>query len=390
MDYLKRAEELYPDTVAHRRALHQMPETGMDLPQTTAYVEDQLTRMGYAPQRLGGGLVVTVGKPGGKVILLRGDMDALPMEETSGLPFASTGHAAHTCGHDFHAAWLLTAAQLLKENEDHLQGQVKLMFQPGEETFQGAARMISAGVLDHPRPDAALSFHVSAGKLPLGLFCYNAGGTMMNSVDGFQITVHGKGAHGAYPQDSVDPLNIAVHLYLALEALIAREVAPTSASVMTVGVLQGGDAYNIIPSTATLQGSIRTDSADQRTLLVRRLEEVTQGVAATYGGTAEVTWIAQVPPLVCHRALTEEFVGYLRELPVPGQTEYPGIQASASDDFAAVLAQIPGAYFYLSAGFPDRDVPPQHNPGVVFNEEVLKFAPAYLAHCAARWLEKNR
>lgn len=390
MDYLTRANELYEETVAHRRWLHQHPELGLDLTQTVPYLWEALTCLGYAPRLCGGGIVATVGKEGGKTILLRSDMDALPMEEKSGLPFASTCEAAHTCGHDCHAAQLLTAAKLLKENEAALAGMVKLMFQPGEETFQGAKAMVANGVLQDPVPDAALSFHVAPGQMPPSVFLYNAAGTMMNSVDGFRILIQGKGAHGAYPERSVDPINLAVHLYLALEALSAREVPADQAAVLTVGQFQAGSAYNIIPDRAELQGSLRTDDPALREKLVARIEAVAHGVAATYGGTAQVEWIAQVPPLRCDPQTTRDFVRYLEELPVPGQTAVPDIQASASDDFACILEKVPGAYLYLSAGFPDRPAMMPHSPDVVFNEEVLRLGPAYLAHCATRWLEEHK
>lgn len=391
MDYLKRANELYEETVANRRYLHQNPEIGMDLPKTSTFIMDKLKEMGYAPVNCGGdGIVATVGKGCGKTILLRSDMDALPMREESGLPFASTCDAAHTCGHDCNAAQLLTAAKLLKENEENLKGMVKLMFQPGEEIFMGAKAMIADGVLENPKPDVALSCHVSSGQMPPTVFIYNATGTMMNSVDGFKITVRGKGAHGAYPERSVDPINIAVHIYLALESVMAREITSTQASVMTVGILKAGDAYNIIPETAELQGSIRSESPEQRELLVRRMKEVSEGVAKTYNGTAEVEMIAEVPPLICDAEETKKFVDYIKELDVPGQAEFPDIKATASDDFACVLEQIPGAYIYLSAGFTDRPGTQQHSPDVVFNEETFRFGPAYLAHCATRWLEENQ
>lgn len=391
MDYLKRANELYEETVENRRYLHQNPEIGMDLPKTSAFIMDKLKEMGYVPVSCGGdGIVATVGKGGGKTILLRSDMDALPMREESGLPFASTCDAAHTCGHDCNAAQLLTAARLLKENEENLKGMVKLMFQPGEEIFMGAKAMIADGVLENPKPDVALSCHVSSGQMPPTVFIYNATGTMMNSVDGFKITVQGKGSHGAYPERSVDPINIAVHIYLALESVMAREITSTQASVMTVGILKAGDAYNIIPETAELQGSIRSESPEQRELLVRRVKEISEGVAKTYNGTAEVEMIAEVPPLICDAEVTKKFVGYMKELDVPGQAEFPDIKATASDDFACVLEQIPGAYIYLSAGFTDRPGTQQHSPDVVFNEETFRFGPAYLAHCATRWLEENQ
>lgn len=388
MDYLKRSLELFDEAVEIRRHLHQIPEVSLELEQTAAYVMDKLTALGYQPRRCGGtGVVATVGKPGGKTVLLRGDMDALPMREESGLPFAATGGACHACGHDFHATSMLMAAKLLKENEASLNGMVKLMFQPGEETFLGAKAMIADGVLDNPRPDVALGYHVSSGKMPPTMFVYNANGTLMNSNDGFKITVKGKGSHGAYPQNSIDPINIAVHIYLALQEIIAREVTSVDACVMTVGKFTAGSANNIIPESAELQGSIRSDSKEQRELMVRRMKEVAASVAATYRGTAEVEMLSEVPPLICNPDVTKEFVGFMRELDVPNQMEHAGMHAAASDDFACVLDEIPGAYMYLSAGFVDRPPTSQHAPNVVFNEEALKYAPAYLAHCATRWLE---
>lgn len=390
MDYLKRAEELFDTAVKIRRDLHQMPELSLHLPKTTAYVTEKLTEMGYAPCACGGGVVATVGKSGGKTVLLRGDMDALPMREESGLPFASTCDCAHTCGHDFHAAMLLVAAQMLKENEAALQGTVKLMFQPGEETFLGAKAMIQAGVLENPKPDVALAYHVTAGQMPPGMFAYRREGAMMNSSDNFKIVIQGKGAHGAYPETGIDPINIAAHLILALESVVAREIKSTQASVLTIGKLVAGDAGNIIPDRAEMHGTLRCDCDSEREFLLQRLAEVTQGVAQTYRGRAEVSVLAGTPPLVNDPAAVDAFVGYMRELPAAQQREYPDMHAASSEDWAEVLRRIPGAYMFLSAGFPEGSAYQQHHPKVVFNEEVLKTGPAYLAHCATRWLEDHR
>lgn len=389
MDYWKRAHEIFDETVAHRRALHQMPEIGLELPKTMAYLETALREIGCDPQPCGGGLVVTLGKPGGKTVLLRADADGLPMQEDSGLDYAAAKNA-HTCGHDLHAAMLLAAAKMLKENESALNGTVKLMFQPGEETFQGAKSMMEAGVLENPRPDVALAYHVTAGRMALGLFCYCKSGTMMNSSDNFTVTIHGSGTHGAYPDNGVDPITIAAHVILGLQSVMAREIKSTKASVLTIGKVAAGDAGNIIPETASLYGTMRCDDAGQRKFLLQRLREVAEGTARTYRGTAEVTVTSGTPPLVCDTAATEAFISYMKELPVPGQREYPGIQAAASEDWAAVLEQVPGSYMFLSAGFPDREPYPQHHPKVVFNEEVLGIGPAYLAHCATRWLEEHQ
>lgn len=388
MNFYQRALELNEETLAHRRYLHEHAEVGLDMPLARAYITQKLAEYGLTPVPCGYGVTATVGS-GEKTLLLRADMDALPMPEESGEPFACpTGKQAHACGHDFHAAMLLTAAKLLKEAEPQLRGRVKLMFQPAEETFEGSRDMIAHGVLRDPPVDAALAFHVAPGKLPIGLFMYNAGGVMMNSVDGFRVTVYGKGGHGAYPNLSVDPIHAAVQIFTALEGLIAREANPEKTCVLTVGNFQAGSAPNIIPDTAVLEGTLRTNDPEARELLVRRIAELAESVAAMNGARAELTWLYQVPPLICDSAFTEQMAAFLQELPIPGITAYPGMQANASEDFANVAVQVPSALLYLSAGYPDeRGDYSAHNPKVRFNEEVCPIGAAAMAHCAARWLE---
>jgi len=391
MDYLKRSEELFEETVENRRHLHQTPELGLELPETTAFIMEKLTEMGYDPKPCGGGVVACVGKMGGKTVLLRGDVDALPMKEESGLPFASQRENAHTCGHDIHGAMLLTAAKMLKENEAALDGMVKLMFQPGEEPLTGARSMIADGLLQDPRPDVALGYHVVAGSMPMGLFVYNREGTLMNSSDNFIIDIQGKGGHGAYPDACIDPINIAAHMILALESVVAREIKSTQASVLTIGKVTAGDAPNIIPDQAQLQGTLRCDSEKEREFILQRLSEVVDAVAKMYRGSATITMLAGTPPLICDPQSVDDFVGYMRELDVPGQCEHVGMHAASSEDFSAVLSEIPGAYMFLSAGFTDgRETYNQHHPKVEFNEEVMKSGAAYLAHCATRWLEEHK
>ena len=391
MDYLKRSEELFEETVENRRHLHQMPELGLELPETTAFIMEKLTEMGYDPKPCGGGVVACVGKTGGKTVLLRGDVDALPMKEESGLPFASQRENAHTCGHDIHGAMLLTAAKMLKENEAALDGMVKLMFQSGEEPLTGARSMIADGLLQDPRPDVALGYHVVAGSMPMGLFVYNREGTLMNSSDNFIIDIQGKGGHGAYPDACIDPINIAAHMILALESVVAREIKSTQASVLTIGKVTAGDAPNIIPDQAQLQGTLRCDSEKERKFILQRLSEVVDAVAKMYRGSATITMLAGTPPLICDPQSVDDFVGYMRELDVPGQCEHVGMHAASSEDFSAVLSEIPGAYMFLSAGFTDgRETYNQHHPKVEFNEEVIKSGAAYLAHCATRWLEEHK
>ena len=391
MNYYERALELKEETIENRRYFHTNAEVGLDMPKAKAYVMKKLTEYGLEPKECGYGVTATLGK-GGKVLLLRADMDALPMPEESGEPFACpTGKEAHTCGHDFHAAMLLTAAKMLKENEAELEGTVKFMFQPAEETFQGGKNMLENGILENPHVDAALAYHVSPGKMPVGIYMYNSTGTMMFSVDGFKITVTGKGGHGAYPHTSIDPINIAVHVYLALEALIAREADPNKACVLTVGQFTAGTAENIIPNNAVMKGTIRTNDKTNRELLVRRMKEVAIKTAEVYGGTAEVEMLSEVPPLICDPKLTEEFVGYMKELNIPGAMPYPGISASASEDFASIAEKVPSTFMYLSAGYTDeRGQYPAHNPKAQFNEDVCPIGSSCLAHCATQWLKNNK
>lgn len=389
MNYYERALELKEETIANRRYFHKNAETGLDMPTAKAYVMNKLKEYGLDPKECGHGVSATVGC-GGKVILLRADMDALPMPEESGEPFACTSGAAHACGHDFHAAMLLTAAKMLKENESNLKGTVKFMFQPAEETFEGSKDMMEHGILENPSVDAALAYHVSPGNMPVGLYMYNSSGTMMFSVDGFKITVSGKGAHGAYPHNSIDPINIAVHIYLALEALIAREADPKAACVLTVGKFEAGTAANIIPDYAVLEGTIRSNDPTNRELLVRRMKEVADKTAQVYGGSASIEMISEVPPLICDPALTEEMVSYMQEMNLPNAQPYPGISASASEDFASIAEKVPSTFIYLSAGFTDnREVYPAHNPKVQFNEDVCPIGASCLAYCATQWLNNH-
>ena len=391
MNYYERALALREETVALRRYLHTNAEVGLVMPKAKAYVMEKLAEYGLEPKECGHGVTATVGN-GGKCILLRADMDALPMGEESGEPFACpTGTEAHCCGHDFHAAMLLTAAKMLKENEANLEGTVKFMFQTGEETFEGAKDMLEHGILENPAPDVALAYHVTSGKMPIGIYMYNNTGTMMFSVDGFKITITGRGGHGAYPHTSIDPINIAVHVYLALEALIAREADPNKACVLTVGKFSAGSAANIIPEKAELQGTIRSNDKANRELLVRRMKQVAIKTADAYGGTAEIEMLSEVPPLVCDPKLTTEFADYMKNMGIPGAYPYPGISASASEDFASIAEKIPGTFMYISAGYlDDRGAAPAHNPKVQFNEDVCPVGAACYAHCATEWLKNNK
>ena len=254
MDFFKRAQELNEDTVENRRYLHQNAEVGLELPGTKKYVMQKLNEYGIEAKECGHGIVAVIGKEKtGKVILLKADMDALPMEEKSGLPFTcQTKTEAHTCGHDMNSAMLLTAARMLKEQEEELFGMVKIMFEPAEEIFQGGKDMIAAGVLENPKVDVALSFHIGPGGPPGGYFFNNENATMA-SCDGFRIKVTGAGAHGAYPHLAKDPVNIAMRLYGALQEVVAMECDPAETCTLTIGHLEAGTVFKINQDTEVME-----------------------------------------------------------------------------------------------------------------------------------------
>lgn len=357
------------------------------MPKAVDYIYRQLQELGLEPQNCGHGITATIGQ-GGKCILLRADMDALPMTEESGEPFACTGkRVAHTCGHDLHAAMLLTAAKLLAEQSASLKGTVKLMFQPGEEILQGAADMIDCGVLQHPTVDAALGLHVAAGRLPMGLYMYNAKSAMMYSANNFSINIQGRGGHAAYPKNALNPIPAITRICTQLDE-ITRDCAESA--FLSIGQIHSGTAVNIIPETAMAEGTLRTGDPGQRQQLLEKIPALIQKIAAEHGVSASFSLLACTPPLLCDPAMTEEMASYIQALQVPQAQAQSGITATASEDFAQIAAAVPSAFFYLSAGFMDaRGDYPAHHPKVQFNEDVLPIGAACYAQCAYAWLQNH-
>ena len=265
MDFWKRAQELKDEITQNRRRIHQNAEVGLNLPNTKAFVTEKLREYGLKPTECGHGVTATLGKPG-KTLLLRADMDALKVKEKTDLPFRSENGSMHACGHDMHAAMLLGAARLLKAHQSELKGTVKLVFQPDEEGFTGAKAMLKAGVLEAPEPQAAMALHVNSGT-PSGLVLCGKG-TFMAGCTLFRITVKGVGCHGAMPETGVDPINIAAHIYLALQEITARELPAKTPAIVTMGKFSAGHAPNIIPQEAVIEGTIRTFDRDVTALIL--------------------------------------------------------------------------------------------------------------------------
>ena len=398
---LAEAEALQPQLQKWRRTIHRNPEIGFDLPKTRALVKQALTEMGYQPQDCGkaGILALAGGKRPGKTILLRGDMDALPIFEESGEVFASEiPGRMHGCGHDMHTAMMLGAARLLKAHEDELEGTVKLEFQPAEEIFQGSPDMLAHGLLEDPHVDAAVMFHVLGGMpLPLGEVLVPGGGITMASCEQYHIVVHGKGGHGSMPENCIDPITAAAHIHIALQEINARELSQNDFGVLTTGRFAAGAASNVIPDTAEMWGTIRTTDPENQSgaLIKQRMTEIAQGVAAAFRCTAEVTFSDFCPCMVVDETLSRDAFGYLSEMLGQGVMDMTaltgGKPGGGSEDFSFVSHEVPTVSLFLACGGPAQGCRySQHHPKVRFDDSVLYKGSAAYGYVAMRWLAEHK
>ena len=401
---LQEAEALRAQILAERRWLHENAETGFDLNKTHAFVKQELADMGYQPVDCGRAGIVALagGKKPGKVFLLRADMDALPIQEESGVEFACKSGNMHACGHDLHTAMLLGAARLLKAHEAEIPGTVKLMFQPAEEIFEGSHDMIEAGLLENPKVDAALMIHVMAGMpFPAGTVIVSAPGVSAPAADYFEIKVRGKGCHGSMPNTGIDPLTAAAHILIGLQELQARELAMDDRAVLTIGTMNAGTAANVIPDSVTMGGSIRTFDEETRAMLKKRMAEIAGGIAQAFRAEADVAFGSGCPTLVNDRDMSLCCEKYVKELLGPGKafsvTELNALgggsssRTAGSEDFAYVSQKVPSVMLALASGQPEQGYGyPQHHPMVKFDESVLPGGSAVYAYTALRWLEDHK
>lgn len=403
-NFLEEAFDLAEELSQDRRSLHRNAETGFAMTKTKEYVKKRLTEIGCAPKDCGkAGLTASIGgKRGGKVFLLRADMDALPICEQTGLDFACPDGAMHACGHDMHTAMLLGAAKLLKRREDKLNGTVKLMFQPAEEIFEGSQDMLRAGVLKNPDVDAALMIHVMAGMpFKAGSVIVSAGGVSAPAADYFTITVKGRGCHGSMPNTGIDPLSAAAHIVTALQEIHARELAVGEKAVLTIGTMNAGTAANVIPDTVTMGGTVRAFDEDVRALLKTRIAEISRGIAAAFRAEAETEFGSGCPTLVNDSGLSSRAERYVKELlgsnmafsaeELQKASGNVSSKPSGSEDFAYVSHAVPSVMLALAAGSPEQGyVYPQHHPQVRFDESALPYGAAVYAYTALRWMEEEQ
>jgi len=394
MSFVDEGAAIAPDLIALRRTLHQVPEVGLELPKTQAIVLDEIAGLPLeiAPGKELSSIVgVLRGDQPGPTVLLRGDMDALPVVEETDLEYASTNGNMHACGHDLHTAGLVGAARLLSEHRSELRGNVVFMFQPGEEGLCGAGKMITEGLLEvtGEKPSAAYAVHVWS-QAAKGLFATRAGTIMAGSNQLF-ITVQGKGGHGSAPYTTVDPVPVVAEIVLALQAYATRKVNVFDPVVITVTQLAAGIALNVIPNTATLGASVRTLSNASWDQLAAELPQLAGGIASAYGCTVEVSFSRQYPVTINDTARTDEAMAELGQLFGAERVLSMKDPLMGSEDFSLVLEEVPGAFIMLGARPDDvgEDGPSNHSSKVRFDDAVLGDQAAALAQLAATKLLRS-
>ena len=400
MRTLELAQEIAPDLVALRRDLHRNPEIGLDLPDTQRRVLEALEGLDLEVST-GTGLssVVAVlrgrapGAGEGPVVLLRGDMDALPVLEEADVDYRSEREGAmHACGHDLHVAGLVGAARILGAMRDELAGDVVLMFQPGEEGPGGAEPMIEEGLLEAAgRPvDAAYAVHVTSAQYPLGQW-FARPRELMASADTVSIKVTGAGGHGSEPHRALDPVPVLCEIVLALQTMVTRTFDAFDSVVLTVGRVTAGTKDNIIPDSGDLAATLRTFSAETRATAVAAIERVAHGVAAAHGMTAEVGFSESYPATVNDEAEYDVALEAVTALfGAERYTEMPNPEMG-SEDMSFVMERVPGAYLFVSA-CPAEDfdaAPDNHSPRAVFDDVVVPDQAAWLAEMALRRLARG-
>jgi amidohydrolase len=346
---------LEPELIAIRRDIHAHPELGFQEHRTAGVVARELTRLGI-PHRTGIGRTGVVGlieggRPG-PCLAIRADMDALPIQEQSGLPFASTNPGLmHACGHDIHTTTLLGVAAVLRDLAPQLAGTVKLVFQPAEEGLGGMQAMLDDGLLDGPRIDRALGFH-NHPDMPVGRFGF-ARGAVLAASDRFEITVHGRSGHAAYPHTTIDPIVAAASLVMQLQTVVAREVPPMRPAVVTVGAIIGGEAPNIIPDTVLIRGTVRALHPEVQELAEAAIGRLCAGLAGSMRARAELVYRRVMPALVNEDSVLDAAVAAVRRQ--LGEVVDEGEPSLGGEDFALLAERVPSFQLRIGSGAPGRE-----------------------------------
>jgi amidohydrolase len=380
-EVLNRARELASYSSALRREFHRHPELGFQEFQTAEIILRELSRWDGFEVRSGiaetGILAILKGKMPGRTVLLRFDMDALPIREETGAAYASENEGLmHACGHDGHMAIGLTCARLLMESRQELAGTVMILFQPAEEGLGGAIKTIQAGVLDDPQPDLVLGMHLWNEK-PLGWLGISVGG-VMSAAETFQIRIIGKGGHGANPHEAIDPITTSAEVISSLQTLVSREIHPLDSAVISVASVHAGEAHNVIPAEAVLTGTVRTFSPSTREALLDRFETLVQRVAEAHRCQVEIDWEDISPAVFNHPEVTAAVQATAKEL-FPEALIDDKYRTMASEDMAYFLQEVPGCYSFIGSSNSDKGLDAKHHqPDFDFDEEALVIGSALM------------
>lgn len=387
-DFMQQAQALREELIARRRDLHQHPELAFEEVRTAGIVAEELNRLGLEVQTGVGrtGVVgVLEGAQDGPTVLYRADMDALPIEEENQVEYASTVPGKmHACGHDGHTAIGLGVARLLSEQRDRLAGRVKFVFQPAEEIVEGARAMIADGVLHDPRPDVSLGLHLW-NTMPVGVVGISEGPIMAGSST-FEMQINGRGGHAAMPQAAIDPVVCAAHIILALQTIVARNANPLESAVMSVTMMKGSDADNIIPERAMLGGTFRTYSMEMRDLVEARLRQISESVAAAMGCSVDISVKHGTIPTVNDAAVTARMVNLFA--PIVGRDNLiTEARTMGSEDMAYFMDDIPGLYCFVGSANSARGLDfAHHHPRFDFDEDVLTLGVGLMTTAIAEYL----
>ncbi|WP_105431171.1 M20 aminoacylase family protein [Neorhizobium sp. T6_25] len=385
MPILNRAAELQGEVSEWRRYLHENPEILYEVENTASFVEQKLKEFGVDEVVPGIGRTGVVGiirgkGPGGRTIGLRADMDALPLTEITGKPWASkVPGKMHACGHDGHTSMLLGAAKYLAETRN-FNGTVALIFQPAEEGGAGALAMVEDGMMERFGIEEVYGMHNMPG-IPLGQFAIRKGG-IMAAPDRFTITIKGRGGHAAQPHRTIDPIFIGSQLVGSLQAIAARNADPVRSIVISVTRFDAGTAYNIIPDQATLWGTVRTLSEENRDLAENRIRQIVEGIVSAHGAEAEIDYYRQCPVTFNHDLETDHAIGVATEVVGAANVDTNVDPTMAGEDFAFMLKRRPGAFIFIGNG----DTAALHNPHYDFDDEAISYGISYWVRLAEQRL----
>jgi amidohydrolase len=381
---------MQPQLVEWRRQLHQRPELGFREELTAEFVTQQLGKMGirYQTGIAKTGIVATIeGHQPGKVLAIRADMDALPIQEENEVPYRSQHEGImHACAHDGHTAIALGTADYLARHRSHFRGTVKIIFQPAEEGPGGAKPMIEAGVLKHPQVDAIIGLHLW-NNLPLGTVGVRSG-ALMGAVECFRCTIQGRGGHGAMPHQTIDSIVVSAQIVSALQTIVARNVNPIESAVVTVGELHAGTALNVIADTARMSGTVRYFDPAFEGYFGKRIEEIVAGICQAHGATCDLDYWQLYPPVINDPQMTDLVRSVALDVLETQAGIAPQCQTMGGEDMSFFLQEVPGCYFFLGSANPAKGLTyPHHHPRFDFDEAALAMGVEMFVRCVEKFCD---